>query len=179
MKLFTALLLLLISVPGFAQLYSTSTGKVHFFSEAPLENIEATSEATKALVNTSTGEVAFMVRINSFVFDKELMREHFNDNYMESEKFPHGKFTGHLIEDINFTKDGTYDVTVKGTLTIHGVAKKRTIAGRVTVKDGEITIASKFQVVLEEHDIEIPKLVMQNIAETIDVDILMTLTPKP
>lgn len=149
--------------------YMSKTGKLSFFSEAPLENIDAASEKTTSILNIKTNKFAAKVAMKSFVFQKPLMQEHFNENYMESEKFPFGKLDCIITDTIDYTKDGTYNVTAKGTLDIHGVPQEREIKGTLTIKEGKISIKSEFQVKVADHKIEIPQLVIQNIAEVIDV----------
>jgi len=105
------------------------------------------------------------------------MQEHFNENYMESDKFPTASFKGKINDNVDLTKDGTYKVTASGTLNIHGVEKPRDIEGSVTVKGGNVSLSSNFRVKLEDHKIERPSVVFQNIAETIDVKINATLKP--
>jgi polyisoprenoid-binding protein YceI len=115
------------------------------------------------------------VTIKGFEFDKKLMEEHFNEKYMESDKYPYATFSGKVNETIDYTKNGTYKVTLTGKLDMHGVVKDRTIEGTVTIKDGEISFESKFIVALKDHNIEIPSIVAQNIAETVEVTIKTTL----
>lgn len=155
--------------------YRFESGKIHFFSEAPLENIEADAKEFVAILNPSNRKFAFSVFINKFKFEKALMQEHFNENYMESEKYPKATFSGTINENVDLLKDSTYKVTVTGKLNIHGVEKDRTMDATVTVKNGKMDISSKFKVKLEDHDIEIPTMVVKNIAEVIDVDINATL----
>lgn len=168
-------LLLISSIPATAQVYKTTSGNAKFFSTAPLEDIEATSKKMVCKLTTSTNAVAFGVSIRSFQFDKEKMREHFNENYMESDKYKLAKFIGKIQDTLDYTKDGTYNVTVKGKLTIHGVTKDRTVQGQVIIKDGKIQLKSTFDVKLEDHNIDIPKMVFQKIAETVEVTIDCTL----
>lgn len=151
--------------------YRFDSGKIHFYSDAPLEKIEADTKEFVAIINPANRKFAFAVLISTFEFDKSLMQEHFNENYMESEKYPKATFSGTINEDIDLLKDSTYNVTVTGDLTIHGVKKARTLDAKVIVKNGMMDLSSKFKVKLEDHDIEIPKMVFKNIAEVIDVDI--------
>ncbi|MDA9820366.1 YceI family protein [Salibacteraceae bacterium] len=174
-----SLTLILLSSSLFAQVWKSSENKVHFFSEAPLENIEATNTTSIALYNEENKQLAIVIPIKGFKFEKELMEEHFNENYMESEKFKNGKFKGTLDGDIDFSKDGTYETTATGILTIHGVEQKRTIKGTLIVKKGTLQMQSKFQIKLEDHDIEIPKIVFSNIAEVIDVTCDFSFKPQP
>ncbi|PCH66761.1 MAG: hypothetical protein COC01_07305 [Bacteroidetes bacterium] len=149
--------------------YLTKTAKAKFYSEAPLENIEAISEKMTSIVNTTTKAVVCKVAIKSFVFEKPLMQEHFNEKYMESEKHPYGQLKGTIVEDVDLSKDGTYEVTWKGDLTLHGVTQPREIKGTITVKDGKITIHAVFNVKIEDHKIEVPSIVIDNIAEVVEV----------
>ena len=124
-----------------------------------------------AVVNPDTRKFAFSVPIESFQFAKSLMQEHFNENYMESEKYPNGTFKGEIVEAVDLLKNGTHNVNVKGKLTIHGVEQERTIPATIDIKGKEMTINSKFKVKLVDHKIEIPQVVISNIAEVIDVTV--------
>lgn len=166
------------SIGAYAQLFSTATGTVSFFSTTPVENIEAKSVQTLSVLNSKTRELAFSVNNTSFNFPNKLMQEHFNEKYMESEKYPKSTFKGKINEDIDLAKDGEYKVTVTGKLNIHGVELDRTIPGTVLVKDGSITLGAKFKVKVADHKIEIPTLVVTKIAEEIDVVIDSKLLPK-
>ena len=158
-----------------AQIYLGKSCEVSFFSKGPIEDIAAINKSTRPILNTAKGEVAVKVTIKGFEFDKKLMEEHFNEKYMESDKYPYATFTGKVNEPMDYKKDGTYKVTVTGKLDMHGVVKDRTIEGTVTIKGGEISFESKFVVALKDHKIEIPSLVAQNIAETVEVTIKTTL----
>lgn len=161
-----------------AQLFSTAVGSISFFSTTPVENIEAKSAQTLSVLNVKTRELAFSVGNTSFKFQNKLMEEHFNEKYMESEKFPQSTFKGKINEDVDLTKDGEYKVTVTGKLNIHGVEQERTIPGTVMVKDGSLILNSMFKVKEVDHKIEIPKLVVAKIAEEIDVKIEAKLMPR-
>ena len=147
--------------------YSCKEGHVSFFSEAPLENIEAHSRGVNSFLNIATKEVAFIISIRGFKFQKALMQEHFNEKYMESDKYPNASYKGKINEDIDFTKDGTYPVTSTGKMTIHGVEKEITHTGVLTVKKKEINLKSEFHVAIKDYNITIPKLLFQNIADTV------------
>lgn len=161
-----------------AQIYSTSNGKIDFFSKTPVEDIEAHSNTAVVLLNTATGDVVFKVQNTSFNFPNKLMQEHFNEKYMESEKYPSSLFKGKINEKIDFTKDGSYDVTVTGTLTVHGVDQPRTIKGRVVVKGGTVQLISDFMVKNADHKVQIPELVVAKISEELSVHVDATLAPK-
>lgn len=105
------------------------------------------------------------------------MQQHFNENYMESSKYPFAEFKGSILEAVDLTKDGSYPVTVKGDLNIHNVTKSYTVKGQVTVGQGKITANSKFQVKLADHHIKIPRLVIRNIAEVVQVQVSAVYQP--
>lgn len=163
-----------------AQMYMTRTGKITFFSSTPIENIEAFNNEAAAVLNTSSNEVAFKVPVKSFKFEKQLMQDHFNESYMESDKYPKAEFTGKITNpgDINFSKDGSYKATVSGKMTIHGVTQDVTIPGTVTVKGSEITINSKFMVRTADYKIKIPAMAASKIAKEIEVTVNTVLKQK-
>lgn len=160
-----------------AQIYMAKTCEISFFSASPLEDITAINKAARPIINTATNDVAVKIVISAFQFEKPLMQEHFNENYMESEKFPNSTFKGKINETIDWTKDGEYKVTVTGKLMIHGVEKERTINGVVKIKGQEITISSKFNVHIADHGVKIPSLYVQNIAEDVEVKLNAILEP--
>lgn len=179
----TRLFLILLSLLAFtftlkAQLYAASNAKLSFYSKTPVEDIQAVSERTKGLLNIKTGDVAFIVENTSFEFPNKLMQEHFNEKYMESEKFPISTFKGKVLETIDYTKDGEHKVSVLGKLNIHGVEVERTIPGVITIKDGVVQIKSDFKVKVADHKMQIPKLVVAKIAEEIVVGLDAKLTPR-
>ncbi len=156
----------------YAGTYACTKGKVHFFSSSPLEDIEATTNTAVAVLNTQNAKVYAKVTQSSFVFKDKLMQEHFNENYMESDKFPYAVLDMTITEQIDFTADGTYDVTLKGILEMHGVKQEREVKGKLTIANGAPANATAaFDVKLADHSIKIPKAVMMNIAETIKVDV--------
>jgi hypothetical protein len=150
-------------------IFTCKEGKVSFFSEAPMENIEAHSTSVNSFLNTSTKEVAFIISIRGFRFAKSLMQEHFNEKYLESDKYPNATFKGKINEEVDFTKDGIYLVTSTGKMNIHGVEKQITHTGKLTVKKNEINLVSDFDVAIKDYNITIPKLLFQNIADTVRV----------
>ena len=168
--LFTASLLYLCAD---AQKLITRSGKITFFSKAPVENIEAANNEVSSILDTQKGEFVFVALIKSFKFKKALMEEHFNENYMESNTFPKANFKGTItnLNKVNFTKDGSYPVVVKGDLTIHGVAKTVEVPGTLTVSQGKLSASSKFQVKVKDYNIKIPSTVINNIAETLDITV--------
>jgi hypothetical protein len=169
----TIIILLLLGVTKlFSQdLFKAVDGEISFFSKTPVENIDAKNKTLKALLNSKNGEMAFIVTNNGFIFEKPLMGEHFNENYIESDKYKVSVFKGKIDDEIDYSKDGTHTVKATGTLDIHGVTKERTIEGNITIKDGQLMLTSEFEVKLADHKIKIPKIVTENIAETVKVTV--------
>lgn len=160
-------------------LFQTKTGEVTFSSAAPLEMIKASSNKLAGILSTEKKTFAFVVPMTSFEgFVQPLQKEHFNENYIESDKYPNAKFEGKIIEDINFSKDGVCTVRAKGKFSIHGVEEPKTIKCKLTIKGKEIKVKSNFKVLLEDYGIQIPSVVNQKIAEEINVDINLTLLPR-
>lgn len=168
-KLLITLIFAMLANTALPQIYSCKNGDASFFSEAPLENIEAVSRSMNSVLNTSTGDIVFIVPMTSFKFQKALMQEHFNEKYVESDKYPNGTFKGKINEKIDWTNNAEQEITATGTLTVHGVDVPHTEKGKLTIKDGAISIAGSFKVKVADHKIEIPKIVIQNIAEVVDV----------
>ena len=164
----------LLSYNSFGQKFMSRNVEVSFLSETPIENIEAHNNQVSALFNSATGEIVFQVPIRGFHFEIALMEEHFNENYMESEEFPNATLQG----QIQNWPDVTNEVTVTGTLTIHGVESPMSFNGTIEQNDNSWVINSKFSVDAEEFDIKIPKLVRKQIAEDIVVTVNATLNPR-
>ncbi|MFI5219714.1 MAG: YceI family protein [Bacteroidia bacterium] len=152
--------------------FFTSTGIIAFTSSAPLEIITASSDKMRGLIDEAKKTFSFRVQYRTFEgFRSGLQREHFNENYMESEKYPEAFFNGTIEDEIDFSKDGTYTVNAKGKLNIHGVERDRTIKSTLTITDGIAHVETQFQVLLVDHNIKIPKIVTQKIATEITVDV--------
>ncbi len=145
--------------------------KVNIFSSTPLEDIKAQATNGVSVIVPKTKQVIFQIPIKGFTFSRSLMQEHFNESYMESDKYPTATFKGNLAEDVDFKNDGVYNVNVKGALNMHGITKDRTIKGVITVKNGKVSINSSFDVACADHDIKIPSLVFKKIAEVISVTV--------
>lgn len=171
---------LVLALSGKAQnRYFTRQGNISFFSEAPLENIEAHNTQVSSFINFDTGELVFSVPMKAFTFRKSLMQTHFNERYVESDKYPRSTFKGAIenIKSVNLQQDGLYGVKVKGQLTIHGVTQPVAADGMLEVKNGKVTGRSIFTVTPEQFDIKIPLLVRNNIAKTIRIQVLMVYEP--
>jgi len=169
----SALCLITISYNATAQKIYTKNGNISFFSKTNMEDIKADNNQVMSVLNTQTGELQFSVLIKSFQFQKALMEEHFNENYLESGKYPKATFKGTIadIRKVNLTADGTYPVSVSGDLTMHGVTNKVTTKGKIVVTGGKITGNTIFSVALADYKIEVPKLVENNIAKNIEITV--------
>jgi hypothetical protein len=180
-KLFIATTLIAAAAFANAQnIMMTKTGKISFYSRSKVEKVEADNNEVSSILNTQTGELVFAVLLKSFHFERALMEEHFNENYVESSKYPKSTFKGKItnLAAVNFTKDGAYPVTVNGELTMHGVTKTVSSNGSVTVKAGKIAAFSKFSIKLKDYNITIPSLVGDKISEDIDLTVDCKYEPK-
>ncbi len=173
----TLLGLLLLSFAGYNQKFITKTAHIKFYSDSPLEKIEAHNRQVKAGLDATTGDFQFIVLMKSFEFAKALMQEHFNENYVESDKFPNATFTGKVIniKDVNTSKDGAYEASVEGKLTIHGISQQVKEKGSFEVKDGKINGKAKFSILLSDYNIKIPGAVTNNISKSVEISVEMIL----
>lgn len=164
-----AVLLFSLPLSVLGQKYLTKNGRISFFSKTPIENIEAHNNQVNAAINITDGSVAFRVLIKSFVFEKALMQEHFNENYLESDKYPTSVFNGKIKDHgkINLSRNGTYPVEVTGSLTIHGVKKVVTINGTIEVKGNTLVGTSEFRIRLKDYKVKRPKAVAEEITITV------------
>ena len=165
--------LLIIVLQANAQKYMTKDGYIGFYSHTPLEEIKADNNQVAGVLDVSTGEMVFQALVKSFHFERALMEEHFNENYMESEKYPRALFKGKItnLQAINFTKKGVYDASVEGDMTIHGVTNRFTTKGTVEITDNGVKLKSKFNVVPEDYKITIPGVVREKINKTMEVSV--------
>ncbi len=172
---FFAMLVLSVS----AQKYMTKNGFISFFSHTPMEDIKAENNQVASVLDASAGEIVFQVLINSFHFERALMEEHFNENYMESEKYPKASFKGKISDPktVDFKKNGTYDVVIEGDLTIRDVTKKMSVKGTVEVITGGVNANAKFIIAPEDFNIKIPSVVREKIAKTLEVTVAMKYAP--
>lgn len=179
MKLFIFNISLLLIATGihaqedkYANSYVCEKGKTHFFASTPIMDIEATSEKTLCVINSQTQKVYAKVAMTSFVFKNKLMQEHFNENYVESDKYPYAELEAEILKGIDFAKDGAYDVTLKGTMNLHGVKQNVELKGKLTIKKGQIQNATAtFAIKLEDYQIKIPTALLAKIAEVVQVDV--------
>ncbi|MCB9304015.1 MAG: YceI family protein [Lewinellaceae bacterium] len=171
--LFLAVIAILAASAANAQKYFTREGKVSFFSDAPMEKIEALNTKATSVWDTESGKIEFAILIKAFQFEKALMQEHFNENYMESDKYPKATFKGQVVDmkKLNLSKDGEYPVTVKGELDMHGVTKSIEAPGKIIVKGGAVKATSSFEAAVADYNIEIPSVVREKIAKTVRIDV--------
>ncbi|MES2387521.1 MAG: YceI family protein [Bacteroidota bacterium] len=164
-----ALLAIVSATPIAAQNIRSTEAELSFYSKTPMEDIAAVNKKANAVINTATKDIAVLAKQTHFVFPNGLMQEHFNENYMESEKYPNAIFKGHIIDPVDFSKPGKYPVHATGTLEMHGVSKPKTLEGTIEVTDKGSILVAEFPVPLEEYNIERPSVVMMKIADKIDV----------
>jgi len=165
------LLLIMIGYNSYSQVYLTRTAYVGFFSKTPAEDIKAINNQVYAAIDAGKKNLAFSLLFKSFTFTKELMQEHFNENYIESDKYPKATFTGTYTGDVDLTKNGVYNVTAKGDLTLHNVTKQIETPATLEVKDSHLIGVTAFKVKPEDFNINIPSLVRGKIAQEITVNI--------
>ena len=170
--------MILISAQG---KFFTKSGKITFFSSTKAEDINASNKSVAVVLDSKTGELQFSVLMKGFEFKKGLMQEHFNVQYVESQKFPLSEFKGQITDnsEINYNKNGNYTAKVKGKLTIHGETKEMEAAGSITVKDGYLTANAVFNVQIADYKISIPAIVRDKISKTIKVTVDCRLAPLP
>ncbi len=162
-----------------AQRWFTRDAKVYFdaTSASSPERIEATTKSGTLVVEQTTGRLETSILIKGFQFDKALMQEHFNENYLESGKFPKATFKGKIddLSKVKFDQDGNYTATVSGDLTLHGVTKAVSTPATFTVKSGKITVAANFKTVLADYGVSVPSLVADKLAREAKITIGGTL----
>lgn len=180
----TLLLFLQVTGPQHAEpgtgspslIYTAGESVVRFFSDAPLEDIEATSLKLRGATNMETGQLLFVIPVNSFKFEKSLMQKHFNEQYLETDKYPEARFEGNFKEfPLEIT--GSRIIPFEGHMTLHGVTRKLTGEAKLTREGNKIHGESKINIKLEDYDIKIPRIVIRNIAETVEVTIKSELQP--
>jgi len=174
-RIFLFLTVLVLPLQTFAQSlrYKTSTGHIWFTSVSPLETIEAHNRQVIALLDKGSGALAFKVVMKSFEFKKAAMQDHFNAQYLHTDKYPNATFDGKLTDPaaVNYSKDGTYNVEVSGKLTIHGVTKEIKEKGTVSISGKTLTTKSTFTINLDDYNVSIPSNYVNNISKTITINV--------
>lgn len=172
-------ILLGTSVSVFAQSkFIAKNAYISFYSSTPMEDILGESNEVVTILNAETGEIAFQALMTTFHFKRALMEEHFNENYVESTKFPKTKFNG-KIENFNksMLTSPVAEVKITGLLSIHGVEKTITVTGKIGLESGKLVASSKFKVVPEDYGITIPSLVRDKIGKEMDVTVKANYLP--
>lgn len=162
-----------LGVPVSAQKFTSEKGTITFFSDAAIEDIKAENTMVGSLFNSASGDLVYIVKIKDFKFEKALMREHFNEKYMETEKFPKSTFQG-KVTGFNPNASGEQKCKAAGKLNIHGITRDIDLPGTIEFTGGKVILKSKFMVKLADYQIKIPKLVWQNIAEEVEVKVEFT-----
>ncbi len=164
--------------PCVGQIYMADSCKVSFFSATSMEDIDAVNSISKPVMSTATGDIQISIANQEFIFKSHLMQEHFNEDYMESDKYPHTIFKGKVNEKIDYTKDGANKVTVTGVMDMHGVQKTITIPGLITIQNGVIFLLAKFDVTMADYKIKVPKVIMgSNLADHVAITFNATMKP--
>lgn len=182
LKLFAVVIILVMQFnQGNAQKYFTKSGKISFdaTANASPEDIKGVNKSVTCVTDSKTGMIQFSALMKGFEFERALMEEHFNENYVESSKYPKAEFKGMVANNssVDYTKDGTYDVKVKGKLTIHGETKEVEADGKYIIKNGKITTTATFVIVLADYKVAIPQVVSDKVSKTakITVDCVLDL----
>lgn len=173
-------LLLVTAVTVFGQdKFFTKNGRVHFVSKGKIETIRASHKSVTCVLDTQTGNIQFAVLMKGFEFRKALMQEHFNENYVESDKYPQSEFKGQITNNnaIDYTKNGEFIAQVKGKLTIHGVTRDVEVAGKIIVQNGKLQARSDFAILLSDYNISIPSMVKDNISNNVTITVDCMLEP--
>jgi polyisoprenoid-binding protein YceI len=163
----------LIITKGNGQKYFSKNAMIRFHSDSPMEKIEGVNSTSTTVIDAATGKLEFAALNNAFVFEKALMQEHFNENYMESSKFPKTVFKGVIndVSNVKFAVPGTYKVTVTGDMIMHGVTKSITIPAELVVDAKGLHANAKFIVKCSDYKIEIPAVVKDNISNDVEITV--------
>lgn len=172
-----ALALMGLSLRVAPQIYICRNARISFFSSAPIEDIQAVSNNAVSALNIVSRAIFFKVEIRSFEFRKSLMQEHFNEDYLESDKYPYAQFKGSILGNIDLSKNGTFQAPVQGELTIHNITRSYTTQGTFVVSAGKITAHAVFPVKLVDHKIKVPRILTEDIAQTVSVTVDATYDP--
>lgn len=152
-----------------AQILSFDHGKIEFYTGTVVSDIEAVSEKSEVSLNTETGDVAVTINIESFEFEYDLMQEHFNEEYMESEKFPQSTFKGKISQDISKGVENEMEVDVEGKLTIHGVGNGIKFKANLSALDDFTVVKVKIPVVFKDYGIDDPSILTKSVAKDVEI----------
>lgn len=175
-KLILIAMTLLISTAIFAQdKYFTKNGTITFDATSPSspDKIAANNKSVTCVLDSKTGNVQFAVLMKGFEFERALMREHFHENYLESDKYPKAVFKGQITNATQdtYSKNGSYEVRVKGQMVLHGETREVETKGKITVDKGKITVSANFPVLLSDYKVLIPGLVSDKVAKTANIKV--------
>lgn len=159
------------------QIYIADSCRVTFFSATNIEDITADNTTSKPVMSTATGDIQISISNQGFIFKSRLMGEHYNEDYMETDKYPHTVFKGKVNETINYTQDGTNQVTVTGTMNMHGVTQTITIPGTITIQNGTIFLLAKFDIKMVDYNIKVPSILGENLSDHVAVTLTATMKP--
>jgi hypothetical protein len=171
---FILLGILALCIRGNGQGYLSKTGFIGFYSQTPFENIEAENHQVFAVLDPASHHIAFALLLKGFIFPKELMQEHFNENYVESDKYPKATFSGTCSGDMDLSREGIYQVVIKGEMNLHGVTRPIETTAQLEVKNDRIQGISAFRIIPEDYQISIPGIVREKIAKEIQVKVQIT-----
>lgn len=178
-KIILAALVSLCFNPLKAQKLITKDGTIEIFSQTSLFTIEAKNQKVASILNLETGDVVASTLVRSFKFKEALVEEHFNENYMQSEKYPKSQFKGKItnFNTVDQSKDGTYPITIEGELTMHGQTKPEKLNGKIVIHDGKISASAETEVSLENYKIEVEESYKDRINDLIKLDIKFDYSP--
>ena len=178
--LFSACLLLIFRFGCGQEKYLTNEGVIDFYPHTVIEDITARNEKVSAIIDSDNGAVAIIVPMNEFVFERKLMQEHFNENYVESEIYPKATFSGLIKEnsEVDYQTPGTYEVLVMGKMTIHGITRELSEAGTIEISRDHLVARTRFLLNPEDYGIQIPRVVRKNIAEKMEITAELIFIPK-
>ena len=167
------ILLICLTITVDAQTYMTRNGSISFYSDAPMEKIESHNNQVTSKLDVASGALDFAVLIKAFQFEKQLMYQHFNEDYLESTRYPKANFQGQItnLSSVDFSKAGTYPVTVSGNLYLHGINRKITQKGTLKINGATIKASAQFRITLEDFNIKVPVILKDKIAKTVLVDV--------
>ncbi len=179
---FSLIALALMATCGFSQSkYFTKYGSVTFDASGAMEDIKAENKKATFVLDATSGAIELAVLLKAFTFERALMQEHFNENYVESDKYPKSTYKGKIsnFSEVDLSHDGSYPVKISGKLTMHGDTKEIPAKGIFTVKDGKVSGTASFTITLSDFDIDIPAVVKDKISKTVNIHVALWLDPLP
>ncbi|MGB3155715.1 MAG: YceI family protein [Chitinophagaceae bacterium] len=180
-NLFVMTIALLVAMTGISQKFYTKNGQINFDATSPAspEKIEGINRSATCVVDTKSGNMQFAALMKGFAFERALMEEHFNENYVESDKYPKAEFKGEIknSDKVDFTKDGNYTVKIKGKLTMHGESNDVETEAKISIQNGKIKATADLNVLLSDYKVSIPGLVADKVSKTVKISVSCLLEP--